>query len=270
MGTGWPFLVASGRRRDYSTLLAPQFLVADLDYGILDQAVRPASEPEPPTVVEVRTPHGRRLTLVYATHLLTAVDLAEPGAGPEAGPGAGSGAGPEAAPGAGCGAASGAAGAEPRDEHGRPLRLIYGFASPDAWISEPAEADLSHARTAALTTYRRFLADEERVAVAPSYPFPLSSRTADRPAARDLVAPSSAGGPGVGVLPRAARWLAGATVVAALAVAGILWGVGRPSPAPVPVACPSVTATPTRSPSADHPSAGPSSTCAPTPPRQGR
>jgi hypothetical protein len=58
VATGWPFLVASGRRRDYSTLMAPDFLVGELDYGILDEVVRPTSEGDPATVVEVRTRGG--------------------------------------------------------------------------------------------------------------------------------------------------------------------------------------------------------------------
>ena len=167
MGTpsGWPFLVAAGRRRDYRTLLAPEFLVADLDYGILDQAVRPTPETGPATVVEVRTARGRPLTIVYATHRLTAADLIDPVPGRTHPAGR-----PADAPG------PDAPGSDPRDEHGRPLRLIYGYATPDGYFPEPAPADLDSARTVALTTYRRFLADEERVEVTPVVPVPTALR----------------------------------------------------------------------------------------------
>jgi hypothetical protein len=147
---GWPFLVAPGRRRDYSIVVAPDFLVADLDYGILEQVVRPTADGEPATVIEVRTRHGRRLTVVSATHRLTAADIA------------------------------GTVG-EPRDEHGRPLRLVYGFASAQAGIREPAEADLDAAREYALTVYRRFLDHEDRVGVVASHQFPLRSRIVQPP-----------------------------------------------------------------------------------------
>jgi hypothetical protein len=147
----WPFLVAAGRRRDYSILLAPDFLVADLDYGILEQIARPSDEGRP-TVAAVRTRAGRQLTVVHATHLLTAADL-EP---------------------------DGAYAASPSDEHGRPLRLIYGFVSHDR-IVEPAAADLRTAFDAALVVYRRFLDDEDVIAVAPGHAYPMRSLTRRTP-----------------------------------------------------------------------------------------
>ncbi len=196
--TGWPFLVAAGRRRDYSTLLAPDFLIADLDYGILDEVVRPTSEAGPATVVEVRTRGGRRLTIVYATHLLTTADL------------------PARASGV-------------RDEHGRPLRLIYGFAALDTWIPAPAQDDLDAARDAALAVYRRFLGDEERFAVVPSRPFPLRSAVRAMLAAPEPVSSHP---------PRRALWLGGAALAAGLAVAAAVSGFGQHAPAIAPVSCP--------------------------------
>lgn len=153
-GAGWPFLVASGRRRDYSILLAPAFLVAESDYGVLEEALTPGSEEEPPNAVQVSTRKGRSLTLVYATHLLTAGDLARP---------------------------ENATAAEPRDEYNRPLRLMYGFVVPNALVREPASADLGIARDSALEVYRHFLDDEEAFTVVSSQPFPLQSAMADRP-----------------------------------------------------------------------------------------
>jgi hypothetical protein len=143
----WPFLVAAGRRRDYSILLAPDFLVADLDYGVLEEIARPSDDSRP-TVVAVRTRTGRRLTVVHATHLLTAADL-EP---------------------------DGAYAASPSDEYGRPLRLIYGFVSHDR-VVEPSAADLRTAFDAALVVYRRFLDDEDVIAVAPGHAYLMRSLT---------------------------------------------------------------------------------------------
>jgi hypothetical protein len=244
--SGWPFLVAAGRRQDYRTLLAPAFLVADLDYGFLDTVVRPTPETGPGTVVEARTPRRRRLSVVYATHRLTAADLTGSGTGPD-----------------------------PRDEHGRPLRLIYGYTSPDAAVVEPAEADLERARTTALAAYRRFLADEERVEVTPSHPFPLLSRTAEWPRPR-VPAPVPAG---AARIPRAARWLASAVVVAGLTLAVAFAAAGRPSPVPAPVDCSDATVTrpascaPSRMPATPGPAPTKSTTQpgpgAPVTPRQG-
>jgi hypothetical protein len=217
MGTpsGWPFLVAAGRRQDYRTVLAPAFLVADVDYGFLDQVVRPTPETGPATVVQARTARQRRLSVVYATHRLTAADLTLSGTG-----------------------------TDPRDEHGRPLRLIYGYASPDAAVVEPVAADLERARTTALAAYRRFLADEERVEVIPSHPFPLCSRTSEWPRPRVPVpAGGGAGGGGGGGGPRAARWLAGAAAVAGLALAAVFATTGRTSPVPAPLDCRAATVT---------------------------
>src|SRR4051812_36532744 len=109
-GTGaerraWPFLVARGRERGYRTLLAPDFLVAERGYGVLDDSVVPDPEEDRASVITVVTSTGRALTVAHATHVVTAADLAEPGT--EAGE------------------------REPRDRHSRPLQLIYGFVCAD-------------------------------------------------------------------------------------------------------------------------------------------
>jgi hypothetical protein len=204
-GLGWPFLVAPGRRRDYSTLMAPDFLVADADYGVLDEAVRPTDSPR---AVEVRTRAGRRLTIVHATHLLIADDL-----------------GPGCAP--------------PRDEHNRPLRLIYGYVVPGEWAAQPAEADLRAALGTALDVYRRFLDDEETVVVAAAQPFRLHSPGPARPPARVPL-------PGP---PAGRRQVSGTAWIVAAVLVGLLAGgavaanlLSRPDGPPIKL-CPTATAT---------------------------
>jgi hypothetical protein len=210
----WPFLVAAGRRRDYSILLAPDFLVADLDYGILEEIARPSDEGRP-TVVAVRTRAGRRLTVVHATHLLTAADL-EP---------------------------DGAYAASPSDEHGRPLRLIYGFVSHDR-VVEPAAADLRTAFGAALVVYRRFLDDEDVIAVAPGHAYlmrSLTHPTAPVPVMVPVADPAKA--------PRVRRPIvlaaSGVAVIGAIA-AGVMVTT---SPSPTLPPCPVSSAVPSADPS---------------------
>jgi hypothetical protein len=214
--TGWPFLVAPGRRRDYTILLAPQFLVDEVDYGFLDRAVRPDAESGPATVTGARTRAGRELTLVYATHRLTAADTGSP---------------------------------DVRDEHGRPLRLIYGFATVPSSIPDPDRADLACARETALRTYRRFLADEDTLTVAGSSAFPLLSHVDGPP-------PPAAGTPSGRRIARLdpLRLVMVVTVVA-LALLGVLSGLSRCSTAPVPA---------TPCPTASAPTASPTPSCAPS------
>jgi hypothetical protein len=151
---GWPFLVGRGRRRGYSTLLAPDFLVEQETYGILEEAVDPSSAGEAPQAVGLTLPAGHRLTVVYAVHRVTAADLGED------------------AP-------------DPVDEHSRPLRVMYGFvcagsSGPSQEDPAAAEADLGIARGAALDRYRRFLASaEQEIGVEPSAAYPLRSRLVD-------------------------------------------------------------------------------------------
>jgi hypothetical protein len=206
---GWPFLVGAGRHRDYCILLAPDFLLAGLDYGFLDEVARPTSAP---TVAQARTPAGRRLTVVFATHILTADDI----------------------------------GASVADEHGRPLRLIYGFVSLDR-IAEPAAADLRTAFDAALVIYKRFREDEDTVAVAAGRAFPLASDT--------VVVPTV---PAAGRrLWRPATVAAGGIAVAAALFGTVVFATSPPSAPPRP--SPSVSRLGTVS---------PPPTCAPSPSRK--
>jgi hypothetical protein len=192
---GWPVLVAAGRRRDYSTLLAPDFLVAELDFGVLETVMRPAGADDIPVVVEARTGAGRQLSVVYATHLMPDI----------------------------------------RDEHGRPLRVIYGFASPDAHIEDPDPADLKRALDAGLTMYRRFLADEEGATVAGSAAFAL--RSVARPLAAAEPAASHPRVP-VGL---AAIAVAVMVVAAVVTVLALVFVAGNRTPAKAPVVCASAS-----------------------------
>lgn len=198
MATGWAFLIGAGRVRDYRILLAPEFLVTALDYGILDGVAGPG-------VVAVRTRAGRRLCLVSAVHQLTAEDLD---------------------------------GTEPRDEHGRPLRLIYGYACPDGPVVEPADVDLQLALSTALDVYRRYLTDEEQVTVVPSTPFALRSRTTGWPVEAARSRPTPPATP-TGRRRRVAV-LVGAAALAAVAVLAVGAGMWRPErPESPPAGCPS-------------------------------
>lgn len=180
---GWPFLVGAGRRRDYSVLLAPDFLVARGEYGLLNEIVTPTAVDGPPRVVEATT-GGGRVGIAYVTRLVTAADVANP-----------------------------------RDEHSRPLRVIYGFVCQDGRIDEPAGADLDAARTAALDVYRRFLDGEAHFAAVPSAPFPLESTvTAQAPSAP---AGRRASPDPVPIRPRPPVWAWGAAAVAAVAAVAV-------------------------------------------------
>jgi hypothetical protein len=221
---GWPFLVAAGRRRDYSTLLAPRFLVAELDYGILNKVAEPTTGEGPPAVIEVRTPRGRDLTIVYATHLLTAADLltaSDPVAEDKA-----------VVP-----------VLPPRDEHNRPLRLIYGFATPNVRISQPATTDLAFARAAALDVYRPFLENEEAITVIPSEPFPLQSVVTARPDSSMELSPTLAPAPSrpTGGGSRRTAVLLAALLGVCAVVIGVVLAIGRGASTLTPVECPKAT-----------------------------
>lgn len=131
----WPFLVARGRHRGYHVILAPGMLIDTRDHGVLDDAVVPSPQEDTPSVLHVTTRSGRPLTIVHATHVVKATDLATPGTPPP----------PKA----------------PRDEHSRPLQLLYGYLTPGHHLLVPRLEDLTHARRTALTTYRDFLNDED-------------------------------------------------------------------------------------------------------------
>jgi hypothetical protein len=150
--SGWPFLIARGRRRGYTVLLAPDFLIDERDYGILEQTAGPVTGPF--RIASVISTLGHRLCLVWSEYTVTAADLA---------------------------------GGSPRDEHSRPLRLLNGFCTREP-VSAPAGTDLTHAHGAALDTYRRFLDDEEHFVVEPSNAFPTDSALAPAPSGRPEVA----------------------------------------------------------------------------------
>ncbi|MDH2427453.1 hypothetical protein [Sphaerisporangium sp. TRM90804] len=155
----WPFLVARGRRRGYRVLLAPDFLVARRAHGALDGSVAPGAPGSRPAVTRLTEGVDPPLTVVHATHLLTAADLTDPGALP--------------------------ADREPRDENSRPLHLVYGFTcAGDMAAGDVDGADLRLCLETALGTYRRFLADEERFAVEPGHGFVPRSPVGPAPDAR--------------------------------------------------------------------------------------
>lgn len=146
----WPFAIARGHRAGHRTLLAPGWLIAERSHGVLDDHVRPASEEHVPVVLDLETRTGRPLTIVHATHRLTAADLG--------------------------------ASDDPYDEHGRPLGLLYGFVCARALIPSLHEDDLRTSLDQALATFREFFADEDGFTVAGSQAFPLRS-PAEEPAA---------------------------------------------------------------------------------------
>lgn len=145
----WPFLIARGRRKGYSVLLAPGFLVADREHGFLEDIAGPTRPNEPIRIAAAATPTGRRLSLVWTDYRVLHADVASDGA-------------------------AGAA-AHPVDEHSRPLRLLHGFLLSDGHVTGAEPADLERTREAALDTYRRFLADEEHFTIEESAPLPIAS-----------------------------------------------------------------------------------------------
>jgi hypothetical protein len=227
---GWPFLVAPGRRRDHTTIVAPRVLVEHLDYGVLEAQASPG----PPGTVEASSARGRRLFIAYWTEPVEDV----------------------------------------RDEHGRPLRIIYGFVCFDGTPAAVDDADRRAALGAVRSAYRAFLADEDRHTVVPSAPFTLRSPASAMAVAQPDRSPRSL-----------AAWLIGASALVILAVvAGVALLVVRPSPAvdvgppprsPSPVcAAPSPEdspeASPTASPSRVRFRRSPGSSGSPAPPAPSR
>lgn len=184
----WPFLIARGRQRGYSVLLAPHFLLAEGDYGFLEEATGPVPQAQPVRVGAATSQRGRRFGLVWSEHLVTAADVGGT--------------------------------ADPRDEHSRPLRLLYGVLSADTAINASAGADLDHARRAALDTYRRFLTDEHHFTTEPSNP--LDARAAEPSASFAPTAERAAPVDARAISPeppQARRW-ARTLVISAAVVAG--------------------------------------------------
>ena len=202
---GWPFLIARGRRRGYSVLLAPAFLVDQHDYGFLEEATGPL-HPGEPFRITTTSRAGRPLCLVWTEHPVSAADI-------------------------------GSDGEPPRDEHSRPLRWINGFLCAGSTVSHPSEIDIASARTAARDTYRRFLANEERFRTERSAPLPLHSTLAGL-TPRQPAAPARPG------RPRGLIILASATAVAA-AGAIALSGSPSPQPSSCPLPTMTTTPAPT-------------------------
>jgi hypothetical protein len=192
---GWPFLIARGRRRGYSVLLAPDFLIDRQGYGFLEEIVAP------PPPGAVRTRQSGRSQVVWSAHPVAESDID----------------------------------GDPHDEHGRPLLLLFGFLCEKGKV-ELDTADLDRSRGEALTTYRRFLAGEERFTIERSSSFSLRSAVtshAASPAVASPAAPRRKAGPGV--------FAAGGAVVLALTIAlAFVSCQGEPPapPPPTPLVCP--------------------------------
>jgi len=152
--SGWPFLIARGRRRGYTVLLAPGWLIAAQGHGVLEETVTPVAG-QPWRVAVAGTTQGRRVGLAWAEHPVTGADVT--------------------------GTPDSGGGAPVRDEHSRPLRLLYGFLCADAMIGDPSGDDLARSRDAALDTYRRFLTDEEHFTIEGSTPFDITSSLTRQP-----------------------------------------------------------------------------------------
>jgi hypothetical protein len=141
MAQGWPFLVARGKRRGYRTILAPSFLTENRLQGVLSESTD--GDHADAREVHVDRPEVGPMTLVYRTEQVSAAELN------------------------GHGSAT--------DEHGRPLEILYGVVCRGRLRACVDAADLRAARAAALASYRRFLAEEDRFVVDASEPFALSA-----------------------------------------------------------------------------------------------
>lgn len=204
----WPFLVARGRDRGYSVLLAPDVLVADGDYGFLEEQAVP-SHTDAVHVADGRSMRGRRVCLVWTEQMVSAADVGT--------------------------------GETPRDAHSRPLRLLLGFLCMGPTVATPAAADLDAARSAALSTYRRFLADEDRFTAESSAPFPMRSTLTAATAVRGEAAPGRKRFTAPAVF-------AAVAVAAAVVVAVLMAWPSQPSREPLPPCGTSVAPTPSTAP----------------------
>lgn len=217
MGTGWPFLVAAGRVRDHAVLVAPEWLVASGEYGVLESVgvgggASPSADQDRGTV---RLADGRLLAIAFRTRPVTTGDVTP---------------------------ASASSSDLVRDEHNRPLQALVGIVTAGP-VTVGAEAALDQAWDRVLPAYRRFLEDEPGFAVAASGPMPVVME----PAPRAVVA---AYGPSVaakldrenssitaGAQARATRILVSAVValLAGLAIVVHPWTApARETPTPTP------------------------------------
>jgi hypothetical protein len=179
---GWPFLIGAGRRHEYRTLIAPAFLVDAAEHGVLDRHAGEVPDGEV-RVVRVRP----ELWMAYTAYTVTAADVPDP-----------------------------------RDEHGRPLRILAGFVCA-APIERPDPGDLAVALDNAIAVYRRYLQDEDRFWVLASEAFPLRSGLRSAPR-------TPAGGTSRRTL---TLLVLAAVVLAAVVVAALLLTLpgGEPDPA---------------------------------------
>ena len=201
---GWPFLIGAGRRHEYRTLVAPDFLVEAAAYGALDRYVGRTADGEI-GAVEIRWA-DRPFWAVYRTETVTEADVPDP-----------------------------------RDEHGRPLQVLAGFVCPGR-VPAPDTADLAVARDAGMAVYRRYLDAEDRFGVVASTPFPLRSvlpRAAMTAGARSTRitpgAPSAARSPRIrpAWALRRTTWVLGLAALAAAVIAVLVLivpGGGEPQP----------------------------------------
>jgi hypothetical protein len=140
---GWPFLIGAGRRHEYRTLIAPDFLVEAAEYGIIDRYA--AGTPGERTRVVPTRSGDHPLWMAYAARPVTEADVPDP-----------------------------------RNEHGRPLRVLAGFVC-DAEVLRPDPADLAVAHDTGMAVYRRYRAAGARFGVLASEPYPLRSVLAAAP-----------------------------------------------------------------------------------------
>jgi hypothetical protein len=127
MASGWAFLVARGRRQGYRARLVPGMLSERGLSGLVEDSTGQSAPGAGVVVRNVDTTHGQ-MAIAYRTHRIRPDDLDD---------------------------------ARPvRDEHGRPLDIVYGFACLGAIGGAPDDADLYTAFEQARETYRCFLADE--------------------------------------------------------------------------------------------------------------
>jgi hypothetical protein len=144
---GWPFLVARGREIGYQLLLAPDFILAGRESGLVLGEVRGEVPADGPARVTVVGSGSGPLSVVQRTVRATRGDV---GATDR----------PEA---------------PLLDRAGRPILLGYGFVCRGTGLDGVDERDLEPARSAALAAYRRFYAAEEDFVPEPSQPYRLSS-----------------------------------------------------------------------------------------------
>ena len=148
---GWPFAVSAGRRRDYTVIAAPDFLVDLGAHGALADVAAPIPAEQPARVTTMQA-GGRRWSLAYRTKVVDPDDLtwsSETGAAdPESG--------------------------RLLDEHGRPLRLIYGFVCSQE-ITTVDPWDLERAHRSVRASVAGLLSEEETFRSRRTAAFPLRS-----------------------------------------------------------------------------------------------